>query len=622
MARQNQWQSFAQNFSGVYDAVNKGARGIEMGIASRADYNDPNGIALKGEALGLAKNQRLADIEAKYGDPTAGQTLLSTAADARAKRFENDLNTEIRPELVFQKGIGASNKIRAVTNASNASAANNMSQVAQRNAQLPGKLLEQDLTNAGLRIGNQQSSAELSRYQDMTPYLIQGEGLKNAATIEDTKTVNLANQLTEGTVGKTIEATNAGNQTKIDTASSNTEGIKADNSVKQTKAEAAQLKLGQAEEELESLIAANVSGNELTSAQNIAASLQIEVTQADEKILSDIWSDATGKDAGLYEDQEQATTAMLKQIEASDMSPENKLKYSKMMQENDLIQVGARAAEITQGMISAQQKGGVDGMVDFYAEVNDNQDGDIRRLEDGTVQAIVIQADGTERVVASANGANAEEQVERSLMQQVQNPLGAMGLAVNEMALNQAGANVEQTVANTENTEQDTLLKGAQVDQIASNIGVDAARVKQIESDIGLNDAKASLIVLQGAGQALQNDNFQAEFELEKANIESQVQLRGVQGSLSEANKALVAANVLRVKEEIRESKQGRYIRDPHREITAQEQSRFIEQQWVEVFNQAQALNPNISDQEARTLRETFEYSLVSPKDIKVTPVE
>ena len=303
------------------------------------------------------------------------------------------------------------------------------------------------------------------------------------------------------------------------------------------------------------------------------------------------------------------------------MSPENKAKYSKLIQENDLMQVGARAAEITQGMIEAQQKGGIDGMVDFYAQVHDNHDGDIRRLEDGTVQAIVIGPDGKERVVASASGPDAEDQVQRSLMQQFTNPLGAMGLAVAENELNQGQANVVKTVAETSNIEQGTLLKAAQVDKLASDIGVDSARIKQIESTIKLDDAKANLVVLQSAGQALKNENFEADFALEKANIESQINLRGVQGSLSEANQALVAANVLRVKEEIRKSKQDRYIRDPNREFTAQEQSRFIAEQWTEVFKQAQALNPYMSGEEARTLRETFEYSLVDVKNTTDTPV-
>ena len=312
---------------------------------------------------------------------------------------------------------------------------------------------------------------------------------------------------------------------------------------------------------------------------------------------------------------------MLKQIAESDMSPENKAKYSKLIQENDLMQVGARAAEITQGMIEAQQQGGIDGMVDFYAQVHDNHDGDIRRLEDGTVQAIVIGPDGKERVVASASGPDAEDQVQRSLMQQFTNPLGAMGLAVAENELNQGQANVVKTVAETSNIEQGTLLKAAQVDKIASDIGVDSARIKQIEGAIKLDDARSSLIVLQGAGQALKNENFEADFALEKANIESQINLRGVQGSLSEANKALVAANVLRVKEEIRNSKQERYIRDPHRAPTVYDQQRFIKEQFTEVFNNAMALNPYMTEQEARTLRETFEYSLLDVKSVTATPV-
>ena len=206
-------------------------------------------------------------------------------------------------------------------------------------------------------------------------------------------------------------------------------------------------------------------------------------------------------------------------------------------------------------------------------------------------------------------------------MQQFTNPLGAMGLAVAENALVQGQATVGKTVAETSNIEQGTLLKEAQVEQIASNIGVDSARIKQIEGAIKLDDARANLAVLQGAGEALKNANFEADFALEKANIESQISLRGVQGSLSEANKALVAANVLRVKEEIRKSKQDRYIRDPNREFTAQEQSRFITEQFTEVFNNAMALNPNMSEPEARNLREMFEYALLNTKDITVTPV-
>jgi len=614
MARQNQWQSFAQNFTGVYDAINKGARGIEMGIASNADYNDPNGIALKGEALGLAKNQRMADIEAKYGDPTAGQTLLNTAADARAKTFTNNLNTEIRPDLVYQKGAGATKELNSRINQANAAAANSSSQAEHRNAMSPLRVAEQGLIN-------DQKKEDLNRYKLMTPYEVHAAGLKNAKTMAETETITLANELGAGTLASDIEAKISDNNVKVQTERGKIAGENALNEGRILETRDKRLKLEEAKKLSDSLVRAGITGNDLKVAQNIQASLQIEVDKYDKDVAAEIWANATGKDAGKYENQEQVTAAMLKQIAESDMSPENKAKYSKLIQENDLMQVGARAAEITQGMIEAQQQGGIDGMVDFYAQVHDNHDGDIRRLEDGTVQAIVIGPDGKERVVASASGPDAEDQVQRSLMQQFTNPLGAMGLAVAENELNQGQANVVKTVAETSNIEQGTLLKAAQVDKIASDIGVDSARIKQIEGAIKLDDARSSLIVLQGAGQALQNENFEADFALEKANIESQINLRGVQGSLSEANQALVAANVLRVKEEIRKSKQDRYIRDPNREFTAQEQSRFIAEQWTEVFKQAQALNPYISGEEARTLRETFEYSLVDVENTTHTPV-
>lgn len=143
MARRSRWANFADSFNGTYGALNSAFRNIQMGRAMSADYKDDEGNPLTGDALDRARYRALADIETRYGRAAEGLALRSNQAALQATNFENDLNVELRPELLRQRGVLQSGLMEAQTNQANASAASSYALANERNTLLPGRLTAQ-----------------------------------------------------------------------------------------------------------------------------------------------------------------------------------------------------------------------------------------------------------------------------------------------------------------------------------------------------------------------------------------------------------------------------------------------------------------------------------------------
>ena len=485
MARQNQWQSFAQNFSGVYDAVNKGARGIEMGIASNADYKDANGIALTGEALGLAKNQRLADIEAKYGDPTAGQTLLSTAADARAKTFQNNINTEIRPELVAQQGVLKSNEMKGKAAASFASANNSNSAARHRDRSSAGLIRAQNIKNnesqLTYEINQETRGDEIRRLRGLADQS-EGKGDQEIAKGEvDTRSIpaDVAKRIAESNTSVTgadqAALTLDENQK---TSDARVAGIVAASEEAQVQAKLEALNYLEKTQTSDSRVGLGNSNNNLQIQQNLTQQQQIEVDAADKNIQAELFSQHLTED---YSSIQEADNAMIQKLyDAEGMSLEGKKAAMAMVQEFGVARIGAQAAETTQLARAAFKENGIQGLADMYDNVADGVDGKIVENEDGSKSVVVDRGDGNVQVIASASGPDADQVLATQVMEILNDPYKSMEMAAEKLAFEKKGKDVEFTQAQTDEAISRSNLNEAELANIETTYNLKEAQIAQI----------------------------------------------------------------------------------------------------------------------------------------------
>jgi len=513
MARQNQWQSFAQNFTGVYDAVNKGARGIEMGIASKADYNDPNGVALKGEALGLAKNQRLADIEAKYGDPTAGQTLLSTAADARAKTFTNNLNTEIRPELVYQKGEGATKELNSNIAKNNASAASSSATAAHTTAMSPLRQAEQGIKNQAAAlthsIAEETRGAEVARLIGESDQSVglgmqqkaKGEVDRNSIRADSIKRLADSNKSVTG-----ADAADLQHNENVATSEVRKAGIVAASEEAKVQAQLKALEFAEKNATSESRTGLANSNANLVIQQNMTETQKIEAQATDKNIQADLFANHLKED---YPSIQAADNAMIQKIfDAEGMSVEGKQAAMAMVQEFGIARIGAQAAETTELARQAFRDNGLQGLADMYDSIDDGVDGKVVENEDGSKSVVVDRGDGDVQVIANASGPDADQLLTTQVMQILNDPMKSMEMAAEKLAYEKKDAEVD--------------LTGSQVSEAISRTNLNVKELENIQTVYDLKEAQIAQIQVQieKVAQDIFNENVDrplSEREFNKA---------------------------------------------------------------------------------------------------------
>ena len=489
MARQNQWQSFAQNFTGVYDAVNKGARGIEMGIASKADYNDPNGVALKGEALGLAKNQRLADIEAKYGDPTAGQTLLSTAADARAKTFTNNLNTEIRPELVYQKGEGATKELNSNIAKNNASAASSSATAAHTTAMSPLRQAEQGIKNQAAELTHginvETRGDEVNRLRGVANQafglgesaLAKGEVDRNSIRADSIKRLADSNKSVTG-----ADAADLQHNENVATSEVRKAGIVAASEEAKVQAQLKALEFAEKNATSESRTGLANSNANLVIQQNMTETQKIEAQATDKNIQADLFANHLKED---YPSIQAADNAMIQKIfDAEGMSVEGKQAAMAMVQEFGIARIGAQAAETTELARQAFRDNGLQGLADMYDSIDDGVDGKVVENEDGSKSVVVDRGDGDVQVIATASGPDADQLLTTQVMQILNDPMKSMEMAAEKLAYDKKSSEVSLTDSQVSEAISRTNLNVKELENIQTVYDLKEAQIAQIQVQI------------------------------------------------------------------------------------------------------------------------------------------
>lgn len=618
MARKSRWANFAESFNGTYGALNSAFRNIQMGRAMSADYDDDEGNALTGDALDRARYRALADIETRYGRAAEGLALRSNQAALQATNFENDLNVELRPELLRQRGVLQSGLMEAQTSQANASAANSYSLANERDTLLPGRVEGQGLTNAGLALDNAQAEFDLELARETRPASVEAANAEASKASADARLSSANADVAEATVGSRVGTSISEQRKALSEANVATGTERARVSRATSEAENAAsvagtnaIALDEARATYDQRIDTSLAEMRAAAATAAATEGAAQDTVQDRNIMAGIFQEATTRG---FESESAATAWMMEQMNSSAMSAAGRLQYATTVREFGLERLMTQAATVSEQAVTAYRDEGLSGLVDqlYNTRVNDGQTG--RWETAGGVTRVIVTDDatGAERVVAEASGVGAQERIGSQLLSWVANPMGGMEIAAAVNAYERDRVGLQQDQANVDRTEAQTRLTDAQTQQVASSINVDQARIRQLESSIRVDDARVTQLVAQTAGQLLENDAFLPQFEANLENIRSQIDSRGIASQLDEAQMTLVAAQVTKIEADVARQ-------DPNRPMSVRERTEFLDTQFTSILRNALSLGPDMTEAEIMEMRRLFEASMM-PQGITVTP--
>lgn len=460
MARKSRWQQFTDNFNSVYGAFKQVGQDYET-----ADIMDDEkftaegglGFGLKGSELEKARYKALGDIYTKYGNADKGLEMRKSLADLEQREFDNNLNQQLLDELIFQRGLGASAKLRADTDNVIASTADTRSTTARRDEMAPyqiqmvqGKLVGQGLDNDLKRVGldvdlrtaddkvkqaaiktqqglanvenTQASTAKTNADTDRTRALTDGEVTKLEIANDKAQTElaiakalrNTAIQMGRDEAAiKAAEARVAEATEAAKISSANYEAATAGSNATKAKVEAEV-----AEDTQESTTEATIAANEASASASALANLKTDVSfdqlSREEQILMEISNNE-------YDSPEAEQAAYLEAItNDTRIDPARKLQLVEGINAYGLAELKGKAAELAQGAQNAIQTGGLEGLISFYDDVDDGDT--LRLVEDGNTVEIISTRGDQETVVFSGSGDNAREIVTQQLYNQVSQP--------------------------------------------------------------------------------------------------------------------------------------------------------------------------------------------------------
>ena len=507
MARKSGWQEFTENFNGVYDTFNKAAQGIETSrVMNDKKFMGEGGLGagLEGSALEEARYKALGDIQAKYGDAEGALAMRNSYQSLRSSSRENEIGDATQDEVTFQRGLGASNEVRARTNASNASATSSLASarnsdnlVFDRDARRPGVLENQALTNVGLGLGNDnqvtQNATDALAYrlsQDTFEYnrLLKelavdqarenientGAGTDNLDAQTDKITTLLPGQVAAQLVDLNLTKVQTNRIEELLSGELKLQGQQLRSAISamglndaQTEAIIAKLP-GQTAllDAQAALTDANATAQDLDNANsaataestnnlnNLSNMLGINVAEAALKSASiedTILTDVMGSG---FETAAEADAETIRLIEASDMPIERKQVLISTIQQMGLEKLGTEGAAFTQAGMNALAQG-LDAGIEWYDTVDNNDTLRIDRGDDGTVRVMRTLGENVTELF-SANGPDAEREIMATLAVQISKPSTALTVAA-EMA------NLTGVKANTERNEASTRLINEQV---------------------------------------------------------------------------------------------------------------------------------------------------------------
>jgi hypothetical protein len=545
MARKSGWQEFTENFNGVYGAFTKAAQGIETARVMNDEKftaEGKGGAGLEGSSLEAARYRALSDIQAKYGDVKGALESRNSYQSLRNSTRENEIGDATQDEVTFQRGLGASNEVRARTNASNASAAssyasarNSDSIVGERNALLPGRLTNQSLTNTGLGLGNDnqviQNASDARQAQlDQDAYnydlrlreiavdqaLANVDATESGAVLNDAQTDQITTLLPGRVATQLADLNLTEVQTnRIERLLDGEEALQGQQLLSaisamglneaQTKAVLERLpgQLDYQAAQTAAVVADTTGQNFRNDADQTAADLRAQeasfVTQVSDP---EYW-----KSVGVEGDPtpQQRRDALVGLYQNSNIPVERQIAVVDALDKHGIDQLQNVALETAQGAKNALQSGGLPELVNWYDGVDD---GDATSLS-------VVQVDGGFQLVKTSgsgesaaqevlySGANQTE-IEAQLMGQITNPGAGMEIAASIL-------DMRATAATTENTEARTFTEQFTANAVQARTALVEAQTTQVLQEIeaakgGLTESRK--IAEQGLAALLRSDEY------------------------------------------------------------------------------------------------------------------
>ena len=457
MARKSRWAQFTDNFNGVYGTFNKIGKDVESAKIMKNEYEDKDGNALSGDALDRRRTMELSKVYTKYGDAKGGLALRSQQAQIEASKRDNDINQQIMQELIKQRGGLTTQGMESDIAATDAGTADKLSTTERRDTLLPGEVDQQAATLAGTNANTNNTISTTERRDALLPGEVENQGLTNTG-------LGLANQ-----------------------------GSALDVDIKEKTKDST----------IDSTIASNEAGTADSKFKNLTSTLALEDLTREESLLTSIMGDDS------YNTPEEAQTAYRAAIENDDTIPfERKNQILGAIDKMGLEKLTAESAKLAKGAQSALQKGGMDGLVEYYDTIDDGDTMRIERSDDGTVSIIATRGD-EETVLFSDSSQDAETIVTQQMYNQISRPGTGMEVAAaaldmektrSETSVNQSKVGLIDKQAFSEllaqgGTEARTALLNAQTDKVRAEI-----------KELGVGLQGAEKINLQGLAN-LQNSN-------------------------------------------------------------------------------------------------------------------
>ena len=562
MARKSGWQEFTENFNGVYDTFTKAAQGYETSrVMNDKKFTGEGGLGagLEGSALEEARYKALGDIQAKYGDAEGALAMRNSYQSLRNTTRENEIGDATQDDVIFQRGPGASNEVRARTNASNASATSSLASarnsdnlVFDRNAKRPGVLENQALINVGLGLGHEGQSTEnaaaaLRLQLDRDTYEFEVEQARIAVD-QANATLGSTDAGTENTEARTLslltmlpneveQALANINLTEVQTNritellfgekalqgqqllsaisamglnEAQTEAIVA-KLPGQTALLDAQAELTGANADRQALDNANLaatsgSTNDLTNLNNMlginVAEEALKSASIEDRILSDVMGSG-------FETAAEADAETIRLIEASDMPIERKQVLISTIQQMGLEKLGTEGAAFTQAGMNALAQG-LDAGIEWYDTVDNNDTLRIDRGDDGTVRVMRTLGENVTELF-SANGPDAEREIMATLAVQISKPSTALTVAAEMANLTNVKARTDQADASTRLINEQVFTEMMQDDAVGARTALVEAQTDLVREQIESSRAgigKSREIAEQGLAALMRSPEY------------------------------------------------------------------------------------------------------------------
>ena len=263
------------------------------------------------------------------------------------------------------------------------------------------------------------------------------------------------------------------------------------------------------DETSESTIESTNEGNDAKTAdskfKNLTSTLALEDLTREESLLTSIMGDDS------YNTPEEAQDAYRAAIENDDTIPfERKNQILGALDKMGLEKLTKESAKLAAGAQTALQKGGMDGLVEYYDTIDDGDTMRIERNDDGTVSIIAARGD-EETVLFSDNSEDAETIVTQQMYNQISRPGTGMEVAA-------AALDMQATRASTEvDYSRSSLLDSQKFSELIKQ-NVDEARLNLIESqtaqiDLAIEQSKSGLtgrakIAEEGLADLLKKDQY------------------------------------------------------------------------------------------------------------------